>query len=268
MGNISASDVKKLREMTGAGMMKCKEALSQCDGNVQNAVDFLRKKGLAEAQKRQSRVAAEGIIVTLTQDNQGVILELNCETDFVAKGDDFQSLGQRIAQGALKSPPESVEALVEREKEVLNQFALRCGEKIHLRRFLHIGAEGGIGSYNHGGRMGVLVETNGGDLGQLKDLAMHIGGMKPLFVSADKIDDDFKKREAEIYTAQLKEEGKPEAMIPRIVEGKLKKMAKDICLLEQAFLKDPDKSVKEFLGNITVKRFIIYRLGEGVEKNS
>ena len=268
MMTINASNVKKLREVTGAGMMKCKEALVNSDGDFQKAVEFLRKKGLAEAQRRESRIATEGAIVTSVQGNRGVILEVNCETDFVAKGADFSALGENLAKGALAKGPIAIEALRESEEELINEFALKCGEKIHLRRFTLVQTDGHIGSYNHQGKMGVLVETDSGDAPLLKDLSMHIAAMNPLFISEDQIDDNFRNKETEIYTAQLREEKKDEKIIPNIVRGKLKKMVKDICLVNQVFFKDSKQTVGQFLGGVKVKEFIVYRLGEGIEKKS
>ena len=198
---VSASDVKSLREKTGAGMMKCKEALAECNGDIEKAVDYLRTKGLAAAEKKQSRIAAEGTIHSYIHGGKiGVMVEINCETDFVAKNEDFQN-------------------------------------------FAH-------------------------------DVAMHIAAASPTFISADDIDEEFKNREAEIYTAQLKEQGKPETMIPKIVEGKIRKLATDVCLYEQKFVKNPDVTIKDLVNDLTLKlgekiavrRFLKYTLGEGIEK--
>lgn len=278
--SFSASDVKKLREMTGAGMMACKQALSENSGDMDAAVDFLRKKGLAAAQKKQSRVAAEGAVATVVEGNTGVLVEVNCETDFVSKGDDFQGFAAGVANFILKDKPADVAALKATKDSEVNELTLKLGEKIDIRRFETVTTDGAIGSYNHGGRIGVLVEVKGADASNekvaelLKDLAMHVAAASPKFLSADEIDADFKKKEAEIYAGQLKEEGKPENMIEKIVEGKLKKLSSEVCLLEQKFVKDPDTTVgklvstvaKEVGADLTVAGFKVLILGEGIEK--
>ncbi len=201
MSTISAGDVKTLREKTGAGMMDCKKALSECNGNMDQATDYLRKKGLADTQKKQSRVAAEGYIDSYIHNGKiGVMVEVNCETDFVAKSEPFRIF--------------------------------------------------------------------------VKDIAMHIAAADPKFINKDDIDEGFKNKEAEIYAAQLKEQGKPDNMIPKIVQGKLAKLAQDVCLLEQAFVKNTDVKINDLLHDLTLKlgekisvrRFIKYNLGEGIEK--
>ena len=278
--SFSASDVKKLREMTGAGMMDCKKALSENNGDMDAAVDFLRKKGLAAAQKKQSRVAAEGAVATLVEGNTGVLVEVNCETDFVSKGDDFKGFANEVANFILKEKPADIAALKASKESEVNALTLKIGEKIDIRRFETITTEGAIGSYNHGGRIGVLVDVKGADASNekvqelLKDLAMHVAAAAPKFLSGDDIDETFKKREAEIYAAQLKEEGKPENMIDKIVEGKLKKLSSEVCLLEQKFVKDPDTTVgklvdkvaKEVGVDLTLAGFKVLNLGEGIEK--
>ncbi|MGB0453738.1 MAG: translation elongation factor Ts [Bacteriovoracaceae bacterium] len=278
---ITASDVKKLREMTGAGMMACKQALGETNGNLEEAVDFLRKKGLAAAQKKQSRIAAEGVVVSLVEGSTGVLLEVNCETDFVSKGDDFQNFAKEMANAILKEKPADIEALKTAKQEAVNELTLKCGEKIDLRRFDLVESTGVLGSYNHGGKIGVLIdlktsaEANNAVVQELlKDLAMHAAAAAPKFLKADEIDEDYKKREEEIYSAQLKDEGKPTEMIPKIVQGKLKKLASEVCFLEQKFVKDPDLTVskliaakaKELGTDIELNAFYKLNLGEGIEK--
>jgi elongation factor Ts len=277
---ISASDVKALREKTGAGMMKCKEALNECNGDIEAAVDYLRKKGLAAAAKKQSRVAAEGSVSTQVEGSTGVILEVNCETDFVSKGDDFQNFVKDTTSWVIKNNPADIEALKNERAEVVNELTIKCGEKIDLRRFELVVTNGALGSYNHGGKIGVLVDLETSEPSNLdvqelaKDLAMHVAAAAPTFLTADDIDESFKKREADIYTDQLKAEGKPEKMIPNIVQGKLKKLASEVCLYNQKWVKDPDttiekliKQVSEKLGHeIKVNRFFKLNLGEGIEK--
>lgn len=278
--SITAADVKALREKTGAGMMKCKEALNECSGNFDDAVDYLRKKGLAAAAKKQSRVAAEGTIVSLVDGGKGLILEVNCETDFVSKGDDFKNFAKGVAEYALSNGITTLEALREAKNVDAHELTLKCGEKVDIRRFEAVTSTGTVGQYNHGGKIGVLVEATASDAGNaavqglLKDLAMHVAAAAPTFLNADQIDADFKAKEAEIYAGQLKEEGKPEKMIPKIVEGKLRKLASDICLLEQKFVKNPDLTVAKHIAAVTkeagveftVNSFMKLTLGEGVEK--
>ena len=285
---ISASDVKNLREMTGAGMMACKDALKETNGNIEEAVEYLRKKGLAQAEKKAGRIAAEGTIVTQTEGTTGVILEVNCETDFVSKGDDFQGFAKTIAAHILKNKPANVNALLEQTLDGTSDtvaaattgLTAKCGEKVDIRRFTlaTLDSEGILGSYNHGGKIGVLVELATG-LGSkaeelAKDLSMHVAAAAPKFLNAGDIDEDFKNKEAEIYKAQLRDQGKPEEMLDKIVMGKLNKLASEVCLMEQKFVKDPDLAVKKLVenvakdlgGDITVKGFHKVNLGEGIEK--
>lgn len=278
--SFSASDVKKLRELTGAGMMACKQALTETSGDMDSAVDFLRTKGLAAAQKKQSRVAAEGAVASLVEGATGVIVEVNCETDFVSKGDDFKAFADGIANFILKEKPADIAALKAAKDGEVNELTLKIGEKIDIRRFEMMTTDGALGSYNHGGKIGVLVELKGADASNpkvadlLKDISMHVAAASPKFLSADDIDETFKKKEAEIYAAQLKEEGKPENMIEKIVQGKLKKLSSEVCLLEQKFVKDPDMTIgklvdsvaKEIGAELTVAGFKKLNLGEGIEK--
>lgn len=278
---ISASDVKSLREMTGAGMMDCKKALNECDGSVESAVDYLRKKGLAAAKKKQSRVAAEGAVVSAVDGKKGVVVEVNSETDFVSKGDDFQNFANSIAQYILEKEPTSIEQVKEDKGDEINELTLKLGEKIDVRRFKLVKTEGALGSYNHGGKIGVLVELNTtADVSNvdvqelLKDLSMHVAAASPSFLTANDIDEDFKKKEADIYAAQLRDEGKPEEMIEKIVQGKLKKLASEVCLMNQKFVKNPDQTVEQLVqdtskkigSKVVVKGFYKLNLGEGIEK--
>lgn len=279
--SFTAGDVKKLREMTGAGMMACKEALSSTSGNIDEAVDYLRKKGLAAAAKKQGRVAAEGAVVSLVNGKHAVIVEVNSETDFVSKGDDFQNFAKSVAAWALENNPSDINVLKDAKATAVNELTLKCGEKIDIRRYesVELANAGLIGEYNHGGKIGVLVmlETaaTGAEVEELaKDLAMHVAAADPKFLSANDIDEDFKKREADVYAGQLKEQGKPENMIAKIVEGKLNKLASDVCLLEQKFVKDPDTTVSKLVAavaknagsDIKVIGFKKLNLGEGIEK--
>ena len=276
---ISASDVKNLREQTGAGMMACKDALKQTNGDFEAAVDFLRKKGLAAAQKKQSRTAAEGVVVDATAEGVAVLLEVNCETDFVAKGDDFKGFAHSLAEYAASNKVETVEALREAKATDINELTLKCGEKVDVRRLVYLNTGNSFGFYNHGGKIGVLLEasvsnTSGATEELLKDVSMHVAAARPTFLKSDDIDEDFKAREAKIYTEQLQEQGKPEKMIPQIVEGKLRKLATEVCLLEQSFVKNPDLKVSQHVAEvakaegaeINLVAFHTLHLGEGIEK--
>ncbi len=277
---ITASAVKELREKTGAGMMDCKKALTETNGDLEAAVDFLRTKGLAKAAKKASRVAAEGAVVTTVDGNNAVVLEVNCETDFVSKGDVFQNFASETATWVLGNKPANIEELKEAKQEAITELTMKCGEKVDLRRFTAVSSNGALGVYNHGGKIGVIVDldTDKGSESEIqelaKDIAMHVAAAAPTFLSADDIDEDFKNREAEVYRAQLKEEGKPENMIENIVKGKLGKLAKEVCLLEQPFVKNPDFTIKKLVAEtasktgatITLKGFHKLVLGEGIEK--
>ena len=277
---ISASDVKNLREQTGAGMMAVEDALKQTNGDFEAAVDFLRKKGLAAwPQKKQSRTAAEGVVVNALAEGVAVLLEVNCETDFVAKGDDFKGFAHSLAEYAASNKVETVEALREAKATDINELTLKCGEKVDVRRLVYLNTGNSFGFYNHGGKIGVLLEasvsnTSGATEELLKDVSMHVAASRPTFLKSDDIDEDFKAREAKIYTEQLQEQGKPEKMIPQIVEGKLRKLATEICLLEQSFVKNPDLKVSQHVAEvakaegaeINLVAFHTLHLGEGIEK--
>lgn len=286
----TAADVKNLRETTGAGMMDCKKALEET-GDFQKAVDFLRAKGLAAAAKKQSRVAAEGMIAACVKGKLASLVEVNCETDFVAKNDEFQKFAATAANVAVDANLNTIEGLLEAKtpnglslKDSISELTIKIGEKIDLRRveLVKLEGEGVIGSYVHSGKIGVLalVETDKDVSGNetfkelVKDLCMQIAAANPMFLNASEIDEDYKAKEAEIYAAQLKEQGKPEAMIPNIVKGKLAKLASEVCLYEQSFVKDTDTTVgnliakvaKEVGAEIKVSKFVKLNLGEGIQK--
>lgn len=286
----TAADVKNLRETTGAGMMDCKKALEET-GDFQKAVDFLRAKGLAAAAKKQSRVAAEGMITACVKGKLASLVEVNCETDFVAKNDEFQKFATTAANLAVDANISTIEGLLDAKapnglnlKDNISELTIKIGEKIDLRRveLLKLEGEGMIGSYVHSGKIGVLarVETDKDVTGNeafkelVKDLCMQIAAANPMFLNASEIDEDYKAKEAEIYAAQLKEQGKPENMIPNIVKGKLAKLASEVCLYEQTFVKDTDTTVgnliakvaKEVGATINVTKFVKLNLGEGIQK--
>ena len=289
--SFTAKDVKELREKTGAGMMDCKKALTENNGDINAAVDFLRQKGLAAAAKKATRVAAEGLIGAVVEGNVGAVVEINCETDFVAKNDNFKNFVTKVANHLVTSSASDVAALKEEKmgdrtvQEVVQELTLKIGEKIDIRRFdkRTISGEGRIGSYVHSGKIGVLVEvtadsaaTAGKDefKALVSDLCLHVAAADPKFLTSDDIDQDFKDREAKVYEAQLKEQGKPDNMIPNIVKGKLNKLATEVCLMDQKFVKDPDMSISKLIadvesktgGKITVVGFNKMNLGEGIEK--
>lgn len=278
--SFSATDVKVLRERTGAGMMKCKEALSECGGDMEKAIDYLRSKGLAAAAKKQGRVAAEGLVLTLVKNDTGLVVEINCETDFVSNGDEFKNFANGLANHALNNKFKSAEELKDAKAAELSDLTLKIGEKIDVRRLTLLKSSGLIGSYNHGGKIGVLVELkttkkNDPVVNELvKDLCMHVAAADPKFLTEKDIDEEFKQREAAVYRAQLKEEGKPDNMIDKIVDGKLKKMASEVCLLNQKYIKDPDTTISTLISNISkqvgeqlvVNTFVRVKLGDGIEK--
>ena len=291
MAAFSAKEVKELREKTGAGMMDCKKALTESEGDMEAAVDYLRKKGLAAAAKKASRVAAEGLIAAVVEGNVGVLVEINCETDFVARNEDFKTFVNQVANHLITSNASDVETLKAETlagkaiSEHVQELTLKIGEKIDVRRFQKrtLSGEGKLGSYVHGGKIGVLVDVTSDKAEATKtsefeelvnDLCLHVAAADPKFMKADEIDEDFKKREADIAEAQLIAQGKPENMIPNIIKGKLAKLASEVCLLEQKFVKDQDLSISKLLKQVgdkvgatfTVNGFEKINLGEGIEK--
>lgn len=274
MATISATAVKDLREKTGVGMMEAKKALEEAEGNFENAVDILRKKGLSASAKKAGRVAAEGIIASSTSANTGVIIEVNSETDFVAKNEEFQQLAKGLADLIRDKKPADVAFLsklaignesVEAKRQALVQ---KIGENLSIRRFERYETDGKLAIYIHGTRIGVMVEFADGDDQLGKDIAMHIAAANPLYLSRETVPAEPIARERAIYEAQAKETGKPANVISKIVDGKLEKFYADTCLLEQVYIKDPDGKlkVKNILKSATIRRFIRYQLGEGIEK--
>ncbi|SIT65882.1 translation elongation factor Ts (EF-Ts) [Ectothiorhodosinus mongolicus] len=274
---ISASMVKELRERTGAGMMECKKALSEAGGDMEAAVEAMRKSGAAKAVKKAGRVAAEGqIVVKLSADaKQGVILEVNCETDFVAKDENFQQFAQAITADALTHQPADVEALMALSsasgswEEQRATLIAKIGENVQVRRFESMSAGAGhLAAYLHGGRIGVLIEVEGGDESLAKDLAMHIAASRPVCVNADDVPQELLEQEKAIFRAQAEESGKPAEIVEKMVTGRISKYLAEVTLLGQAFVKNPDQSVADLLksSGASVKRFVRYEVGEGIEK--
>lgn len=279
MANITAQLVKELREKTGAGMMDCKKALVQTEGNLEAAIDFLREKGLSSAAKKSDRIAAEGTTYILTEGNEAVLLEVNAETDFVAKNEKFIELVEQLAAQLLAAKPESVEAALElvnaegvKIADQISTAVATIGEKISLRRFeikTKTDADA-FGSYLHmGGRIGVLVVLEGStDEAAAKDVAMHIAAINPTYVSRDEVSAEEVERERKVLTEQALNEGKPENIVAKMVEGRLGKYFEDICLLDQTFVKNSDQKVRTFVESTggKVTGFVRYAVGEGIEK--
>ena len=281
---ITAAMVNELRKATGAGLMDCKKALTETGGEMEKAIDFLRTKGLAAASKKAGRAATEGLVVALVADDgkAGVLLEVNSETDFVAKNDKFQAFVADIAAHILAAAPADLDALLQQPyhkdggkkvQDVLTEAIAVIGENMQIRRFVRYETAGLIGSYIHaGGKIGVLVELAGsGDLTSLaKDIAMHAAAAAPQFVRREQVSTDVLEREKEIYRAKARETGKPENIIEKIIEGQVNKFYGEICLVEQVFVKDTDKTIQQVLkaagADVAVNRFERFVLGEGLEK--
>lgn len=277
---ITAALVKELRERTGSGMMECKKALTETGGDIEAAVELMRKAGLAKADKKAGRIAAEGMITAaIGKDGAcGAIVEVNCETDFVAKGEDFVSFGGEIANVVLTKRPADVDALgqlpvasgatVEEKRRVL---IAKIGENIALRRLAVLESPGGkVAAYLHGNRIGVLVAMKGGDETLAKDIAMHVAASKPVALGPNDVSADLIAKEKEIYRAQAAESGKPADIVEKMVVGRVNKFLREITLLGQPFVKNPDITVEQLLKEhgATVSAFVRFEVGEGIEKKS
>jgi len=289
MADISAQLVKELREMTGAKMMDCKKALVETDGNIDKAVEFLREKGLADAAKKSGRVAAEGIVKTyITEDKKaGAVLEFNCETDFVAINEEFVAFADKLAKIVGETSVATVEELLNEKiegettvSESLKALIAKLGENMSVRRFTKFSiANGLVKSYIHGGgRIGVLVEVACDKDSEVvdevaKEVCMQIAAANPLFLSKDEVDTESMEKEKEIYRVQALNEGKPENIVEKMVVGRIQKYFKEVCLLEQPWVKENDKSIIKFIEEkskevgspIKVTRFVRYERGEGIE---
>lgn len=277
---ITASMVKELRSRTGAGMMECKNALKEADGDLDGAIEALRRKGVAKADKKAGRVAAEGVVLAALSDDRatGVLVEINCETDFVAKDAAFKAFADGVARTVLAEQPADVEALAglalagdaQTIEAARVELVNKIGEKVSLRRFqvLQAAPEGRIDAYTHGARIGVLVSLSGGraDLG--RDLAMHIAASQPRYLSADEVPAELLDAEREIYAAQARESGKPDNIVEKMVQGRLKKFTSEISLLGQPYVKDTDQTVAQLLESEQAQVLAFQRLevGEGLEK--
>ena len=275
---ITAALVKELRERTGAGMMECKKILTETNGDLDLAIEELRKRGAAQADKKAGRIAAEGAIVTLVEGQVGVALEVNCETDFVAKDENFLGFVNQVAKTVVQAKPADVEVLSATAiadgsasvEETRQELISKIGENINVRRFQLLEASDGqiLSSYQHGSRISVLVKTSGGseDLG--RDIAMHIAASNPVCVTADQVPAELLEKEREIYSAQAAESGKPAEIMEKMVEGRIRKYLNEVTLLGQPFVKDPDQSVEKLLKSASAEviDFVRYEVGEGIEK--
>ena len=272
---VTAAMVKELRQVTGAGMMDCKKALSATDGNMEDAIEFLRKKGMAGADKKAGRVAAEGIIaIALSKDGKkGVVAEVNCETDFVAKGDEFKTWANEVAAISLSSNVTDVEALM---NEVMSngktidinrrEMIAKIGENMSVRRIQTIESEGSIGQYQHGEKIGVVVAMTGADDALMRDIAMHVAAVNPSCISADDVDQAMLEKERKFQIEQASTSGKPPEIIEKMIDGRMRKYLQEITLLGQGFVKDPDTTVEKLLktNGASVSTFIRLEVGDGI----
>lgn len=279
MATISAKLVKELREKTGAGMMDCKKALTETDGDIDKAIDYLREKGIAKAAKKADRIAAEGLVHVETKGNDAVIVEINSETDFVARNEGFQELVKEIANQVLDTKAETVEALMETTlpngksvDERIKEAISTIGEKLSVRRFAIRPKtdNDAFGAYLHmGGRIGVLTVVEGStDEEAARDVAMHIAAINPKYVSSEQVSEEEINHEREVLKQQALNEGKPENIVEKMVEGRLRKYLQEICAVDQDFVKNPDVTVEAFLKTKGGKLvdFVRYEVGEGMEK--
>ena len=294
MADITSAMVKELRERTSAGMMDCKKALVESLGDMEKAIERLREKGLSQAAKKASRIAAEGVVAQYTNEEGtiGAIVEVNCETDFVAKTDNFINFANKVAKQVALANPADVDALMAQKfvddesktiSDLVSDATVAIGEKISIRRFTRYETSGVVSTYIHlGGKVGVMVEVDADGEGRLQDdvktfahdLALQIAAAKPEAVRRAEVDASKLEKEKEILRAQALNEGKPEKIVERMVEGRIEKFYKEVCLLEQAFVKDPEKSITKLMEEIAkatgatldIVKFTRYERGEGIEK--
>ena len=275
---VTASMVKELRERTGAGMMECKKALVETNGDIETAIDNMRKSGAAKAEKKAGRIAAEGLIVAKANDegNLAAIVEINSETDFVARDESFKAFTQAVVDVALANKTTDIETLNaatlasgESVETARTNLVAKIGGNIGVRRVQIVEAsEGALASYIHGGRIGVVVALKGGDKELAKDVAMHAAATNPMFIVAEDISEDVYNREKEIFTAQALDSGKPPEIVEKMIEGRMRKFAAEVCLVGQSFVKDPSITVGNLLkkANAEVASMIRLEVGEGIEK--
>ena len=274
---VTAALVKELRERTGLGMMECKKALVETDGDLDQAIENLRKSGQAKAAKKAGRTAADGAVVAkVSEDGKtGVIVEINSETDFVARDDNFKGFCEKVAQLVLDTKEADVEKLKEANveggtlEEVRTALIQKIGENIQVRRAQVVeSADGVVGAYIHGGKIGVLVALQGGNEELGKDVAMHVAASNPQVVNPEDVSEEVVAKEKEIFSAQAKDSGKPDEIIEKMVTGRINKFLKEVSLVEQPFVKDPDTTVGKLVksGGASVLGFVRYEVGEGIEK--
>ena len=273
--SITASMVKELRERTGAGMMECKKALVEADGDLDAAAEALRKSGQAKADKKAGRVAADGRVVINKDGGKAVIVEVNSETDFVAKDENFAAFAESIAAVVLASGETDVAALAETDsgdgrsvEQARTDLIQKVGENISVRRAQIVDADGPIGAYTHGARIGAIVALNGGDEELARDIAMHVAAINPTCIDESGVPADMLEREKRIFSEQAAESGKPPEIVEKMVTGRVAKFLKEITLVGQPFVKDPDVSVGKLLqgADASVVSFVRFEVGEGIEK--
>jgi elongation factor Ts len=272
--NITADTVKQLRERTGAGMMECKKALVETKGDLDAAAELMRKSGLAKADKKAARVAAEGTVAVERAGNSAVLVEVNCETDFVARSEEFQAYAREVASAALAHGPADVAALMQLRhgasalEDQRRTLIAKIGENITVRRFVRVVSPGPLGSYIHGSRIGSLVALQGGDESLARDLAMHVAAINPQYIDAAAVPAAVLDKEREILADQTKAEKKPPEIIAKMVEGRLRKYLAEVTLLGQPFVRDEDVTVEKLLKKAGAKvvQFVRYEVGAGIEK--
>ena len=276
---ITAGLVKELRERTGAGMMECKKALVETQGDIDAAIEHMRKSGMAKADKKAGRIAAEGLIVfkSSADGKRVAMVEVNCETDFVTKSDDFIGFANAVALLILDKQPANLDALLttpmasgDSVANTLKGLIAKIGENMNVRRFITKSTTGVLGCYMHGSRIGVVVELKGGDVALAKDIAMHIAASRPVCVDDSQVSAELIAKERDIFTAQSAESGKPADIIAKMVEGRIKKFLKEVTLLGQPFVKNPDQTVEQLVkaAGATVVSFDRLEVGEGIEKKT
>ena len=278
---FTAKDVMALREKTGAGVMDCKKALTDADGDMAKAADILRERGIAKAEKKASRIAAEGIVACYIDGKVGVLVELNCESDFVAKNPQFTEIANEVSKVIVKENPANVEELLGcacvdgTVEEYLKSKIAIIGEKIAVRRFVRYESNGFLESYIHlGGKLGVMLDMGNDATAEAKevahDITLQIAFTKPAYLTKDEVSAETLEREKAVLKQQAMNEGKPEAIAEKMVMGRIKKFYEENCLLEQAFIKDDSKKVSDLLkaGNTSVNKFAFFVMGEGLEKKS
>jgi elongation factor Ts len=272
--NIPPDSVKQLRERTGAGMMECKRALVETQGDLDAAAELMRKSGLAKADKKATRVAAEGTVAIERSGNDAALVEVNCETDFVARSDEFQAFAKAVAAAALKGAPSSLEDLLtlthagSSVDEQRRALIAKIGENMSVRRFVVVKSPGPLGTYIHGSRIGSVVALQGGDEALARDIAMHVAAANPAFIDAGDVPAEILNKEREILSEQSKGEKKPPEIIAKMVEGRLRKYLGEITLMGQSFIKDEDMTVEKLVKKAGAKitMFARYEVGAGIEK--